>query len=132
MGSLAFLLLAVIPGLVLLWGGALLTGRWRTPGWFVATAAICAGAAAVTWFVGAFAGGLDVGEACQAAGAAYDDAYRSAHWREPSRLFPLHNRCNAGYDLVPAWVNPALVLLPLLAVASLVVAVRLATTRSRA
>ncbi|WP_326754579.1 hypothetical protein OIE73_25330 [Streptomyces hirsutus] len=25
------------------------------------------------------------------------------------RLFPLHNKCNAEYDLVPAWVNPAIV-----------------------
>ncbi|MEV0728257.1 hypothetical protein [Polymorphospora sp. NPDC050346] len=105
------------------WGGALLTDRWRTPGWFIATAGLCTVAAAVTWFVGVFSGSsLDPKESCRAAGATYDDAYRSLQWREHSRWFPLHNWCNADYDLVPVWVNPALVSLALLATVCLGVA----------
>ncbi|WP_199236051.1 hypothetical protein [Micromonospora sp. S4605] len=132
MGLIAYALCLAIPTLPVLWlwGRPLFTGRWTTPGWFIGTAGLCVGATAVTWFVGAFAGSsLDPEESCHAAGATYDSAYRSAHWQEPSRWFPLHNRCNASYDLVPAWVNPALVLLPLLAIGCLGVAVRLAVAR---
>jgi hypothetical protein len=75
------------------------------------------------WVVGAFAGGLDVGETCQLAGEPYDDAYRSAHWRERSEAFPLPNRCNAGHDLVPFWVNPLLVLLAVVALAGVALAI---------
>jgi hypothetical protein len=77
------------------------------------------------------AGSWDPGESCDAAGQRYDDAYRAAHWREPARWFPLHNRCNAGYDLVPAWVNPAVVVLTLLAAGCLGVAVWLVAARRR-
>ncbi len=47
-------------------------------------------------------------ETCERArgGAA---GYRAGHWREPGQIFPMHKRCNANYDLVPGWVNPALV-----------------------
>lgn len=64
----------------------------------------------ITFFIGAFAGGKDIDETCAAAGQPLDDAYRARHWQEPGQLFPMHNRCNAQYDLVPAWVNPALVI----------------------
>jgi hypothetical protein len=40
----------------------------------------------------------------------------------------MHNRCNADYDLVPGWVNPALVIFAVAAVACLVGAAA-ATTR---
>ncbi|MFC4021264.1 hypothetical protein ACFOW4_25425 [Micromonospora sp. GCM10011542] len=115
-----------------LWVRPLFSGRWKTPGWFIATAGLCVVAAAATWILGAFAGSsMDPEESCHMAGTAYDNAYRSAHWQEPSRWFPLHNRCNASYDLVPAWVNPALVLLPLLATTCLGVAVWLAVAHKR-
>jgi hypothetical protein len=39
--------------------------------------------------------------------------------------------CHAGYDLVPGWVNPTLVVLPVLAVVCLVYAVRLVRLRTR-
>ncbi|MFF0466162.1 hypothetical protein ACFYPX_01775 [Micromonospora zamorensis] len=113
-----------------LWGRPLLTGRWKTPGWFVATAGLSICATAGTWFVGAFAGSsMSSEESCQQAGVTYDSAYRAVHWRESSRWFPLHDRCNATHDLVPAWVNPALVLLSLLAVTCIGVAVGLAVVR---
>ncbi len=127
-------LLVAVPGMLVLWLWArpLLSSRWTTPGWFVATAGLCVVAAAVTWFIGAFSGSsLDPEESCHAAGTTYDEAYRSAHWREPSRLFPLHNKCNAAYDLVPAWVNPALVLLLLAATTCVGVAVWLAVANKR-
>ncbi|MGW5214646.1 hypothetical protein ACWEQO_26540 [Streptomyces sp. NPDC004051] len=39
-------------------------------------------------------------------GQKYDDDYRIRHADEADRWFPLHNKCNAEFDLVPAWVNP--------------------------
>jgi hypothetical protein len=134
MGLIACSLVAAVPAVLVLWlwGRPLFDYRWRTPGWFIATAALCVVAAAVTWLIGAFAGSsMDPEESCHTAGTTYDEAYRSAHWREPSRWFPLHNKCNAGYDLVPVWVNPALVLLLLLATTSLGVAVWLAVAHRR-
>ncbi|MGW3783113.1 hypothetical protein ACWD5Z_00900 [Micromonospora chokoriensis] len=122
----------VVPALFVLWlwGRPLLTGRWKTPGWFVATAGLSIVATAVTWFVGAFAGSsMNSEESCRQAGVSYDSAYRAAHWRESSRWFPIHDRCNATHDLVPAWVNPALVLLSLLAVLCVGAAVWLAVVR---
>ncbi|MGW5561523.1 hypothetical protein ACWER9_30435 [Micromonospora sp. NPDC003944] len=120
-----------VPMFVLwLWIRPLLTGRWKTPGWFLATAGLAIVATAVTWFLGAFAGPfMSSEESCRQAGVSYDRDYRAVHWRESSRWFPLHDRCNATYDLVPAWVNPALVLLSLLAVLCIGVAVWLAVVR---
>ncbi|MDQ0580707.1 hypothetical protein [Streptomyces rishiriensis] len=94
----------------------------RTPlFWLLLSALSCAGMF-FTWIWGAFSGGLDVAETCTLIeGRPYDDGYRAEHWREPSQVFPLHNKCNASYDLVPAWINPTLVLLALLAVGSLII-----------
>ena len=134
MGLIACSLVAATPTLLVLWlwGRSLFSGRWRTPGWFIGTAALCVTAAAVTWFVGAFAGAsLDPVEACHAAGTTYDAAYHSVHFRESSRWFPLHDKCNANYDLVPAWVNPTLVLLLLLTTTCLGAAIWLATANQR-
>ncbi|MFB7373173.1 hypothetical protein ACFC0D_25375 [Streptomyces sp. NPDC056222] len=78
--------------------------------WLLLTAVCCCGLFLI-FVMGASAGGLDVREACGLAGQDYDEAYRAEHWQEPSRLFPLHNKCNASFDLVPAWINPTLVCL---------------------
>ncbi|MDR6973565.1 hypothetical protein J2X68_000234 [Streptomyces sp. 3330] len=104
----------------------------RTPvHWLTLSALSCVGLF-LTWFWGAWSGGLDVAETCTLLkGQKFDDAYRTEHWREPSRLFPLHNKCNASYDLVPFWINPTLVLLALLAVGSLVAAVWTTVVRLR-
>jgi hypothetical protein len=75
-----------------------------------------------TAFVGGWAGGKDIEETCAAAGQSVDQRYRAEHWREPGRLFPMHNRCNADHDLVPGWVNPALVILTVTFVGCLVAA----------
>ncbi|MFB8773461.1 hypothetical protein [Streptomyces broussonetiae] len=105
--------------------------RWRRPGWWVFPAVVLVGVGCVTWFVGAFAGGLDVGEECARRGVRYDDDYRAEHWREPSQWFPLHNRCNADYDLVPAFVNPTLVVVAVLLVGCVVAAVVVAVAGRR-
>jgi len=68
----------------------------------------------VTYFVGIFAPGKDINETCAKAGQILDDGYRSQNWKEPGQLFPLHNKCNAYYDIIPAWVNPTLVTFALL------------------
>jgi hypothetical protein len=72
----------------------------------------------VVFIQGVAAGGLDVAEACElGAGQAYDHEYRSQNAHEQLQLFPLTTKCNADYDLVPAWTNPALAVLAILTVA---------------
>jgi hypothetical protein len=85
----------------------------------------------VAWLFGALSGGLDVQETCALRGQTYDHAYRAEHWSEPSQFFPLHNKCNAAYDLVPFWVNPTLVCLAVLAAGSLVMAITTAVRRAK-
>lgn len=98
----------------------------RKPVHWLALWALSGGALFLTWLWGVWSGGLDVAETCTLLkGQKYDDDYRRDHYREPSQIFPLHNKCNASYDLVPAWVNPTLVLLALVAVGSLVIGVNL-------
>lgn len=71
--------------------------------------------AAAVWMHGVWSGGLDVKEECELRGQAWDDEYRQLNLEESGRFFPLHDKCNADYDLVPFWINPAVVLLALLA-----------------
>lgn len=115
------------------WARALVRGRWRySPGWFAGTAVLLLLATGVTYLVGALAGAsLDPAEACAARGQIYDGAYITEHFDEQTRVFPLRNACNADYDLVPAWVNPALVVLPLPAVICLVFCGRLTVIHRR-
>lgn len=69
-----------------------------------------------TFIIGAFvAPGHQIDETCGKAGQLLDRNYRAQNWQEPSQFFPLHNKCNAGYDMVPAWINPALVFFAALA-----------------
>lgn len=97
-------------------------GSWRRPLWWarLASAALLAGFA--SWLRGAFSGGLDAGEWCRFVHHQYyDAAYAAAHAQENDTFFPLHNRCNASYDMVPGWVNPAVVTCAALAVAAVAV-----------
>ncbi|MCI0383744.1 hypothetical protein [Streptomyces sp. CNQ085] len=135
MGLLLVLLIFVVPagpGLWF-WGRSLAGGRWRrSAGWFAGTAVLLLLGTGITYLVGSMAGAsLDPEEACHAAGQTYDRAYRRAHFEENTQWFPLHDRCHADYDLVPGWVNPVLVVLPVLAVACLAYAVRLAVIHRR-
>ncbi|MEU4153554.1 hypothetical protein [Streptomyces sp. NPDC026659] len=126
------ILLLIGPG-VWRWARALADGRWRhSAAWFSGTAALLLMATGVTYLSGALAGAsLDPEEACHADGQTYDAAYRRAHLDAYTRWFPLHDKCNAGYDLVPGWVNPALVTLPVLAVACVAYGVWLGTAGRR-
>jgi hypothetical protein len=77
----------------------------------------------VVFFQGVAVGGLDVVEACELdAGQPYDHEYRSQHTHEQLQLFPLTTKCNAEYDLVPAWTNPALAVLAVLTASFLTMA----------
>lgn len=115
------------------WSRPLLSGTWRrSPAWFAWSAVLLLLGAGVSYLVGSLAGAsLDPEEACHGAGQTYDRAYRRAHFAEYTRWFPLHDRCHAGYDLVPAWVNPALVALPVLALLCLACAAGLGVGRRR-
>ncbi|GHA62883.1 hypothetical protein GCM10010330_14310 [Streptomyces tendae] len=74
---------------------------------------------AVACLTGILSGGLDVGEACvHGHGVRYDEAYRAAHAEEFDRWFRLRGKCNENFDLVPSWVNPAIVFFVLLVLGS--------------
>ncbi|EST39491.1 hypothetical protein N566_01700 [Streptomycetaceae bacterium MP113-05] len=49
----------------------------------------------------------------------YDGAFWKSHAEEFQSFFPLHDKCNDSYDLVPVWVNPSIVVLTVLVVISL-------------
>ncbi|WP_405686527.1 hypothetical protein [Streptomyces sp. NBC_00057] len=106
--------------------------EWRKPlRWLLLSVMPCFGLFC-TWFWGAFSGGLDARETCELLeGQTYDSAYREENWQEPSRLFPLHNKCNASYDLVPAWINPTIVCLAVATAGCLITAVVMTATHSR-
>ncbi|WP_350003993.1 hypothetical protein [Pseudarthrobacter sp. WHRI 8279] len=74
-------------------------------------------------FIGIFAGGLDDEESCEISRhQAYDREYRMTHPEHAGRtIFPLSNKCNADYDMVPFWMNPAVVGFALLAVGAFIV-----------
>lgn len=99
---------------------ALRAGDWRRPGWFGHAAWASFFLLVLVWLRGAMSGGLDMEETCRITHhQPYDDAYYDAHRRDYFRLFPLSNHCNADYDMVPSWVNPAVAVLSLLVLASL-------------
>ena len=88
--------------------------RVKPAGW-LALSVLSAFLLFVVFFIGVSVGGLDVGEACElGAGQTYDHEYRSQNAHEQLQLFPLTIKCNAEYDLVPPWTNPALAVLALL------------------
>lgn len=85
-------------------------GAWRRPMWWARLCSVTLFAGLVSWVWGIFSPGLDVEEECVLRHhQTFDDAYWDSHFREAQRFFPLHARCNAHYDLVPAWVNPTVV-----------------------
>jgi hypothetical protein len=134
MGFLLLLLFVVLAGFGLwFWCRPLAGGRWRhSAGWFAGTAVLLVLGTGVTYIIGSLAGAsLDPEESCHANGQTYDGAYRRANFGEYTQWFPLHDKCHATYDLVPPWVNPTLVVLPVLAAACLAYAVRLTVVRQR-
>ncbi len=95
-------------------------GSWQTPAWFGHAAWASFLLMVLAWLTGFFAGGLQWQKTCSyVLHQPYDDAYYSRHRADYLRLFPLSRHCNAGYDLVPGWVNPAVVVFLLLFLVSL-------------
>ncbi|MGW4163746.1 hypothetical protein [Streptomyces sp. NPDC004788] len=110
--------------------GGLRDGSWRRPRWWARALSVSLCAGLLAWARGLFAGGLDVRETCvHLRHENYDEAYRKVHAEEFSKLFPLHDKCNADYDLVPAWVNPTVVILAVVALVALAVLLRFAFAR---
>lgn len=111
-------------------------GAWARPRTWLSlgVAAVSAGVVgfAAAYLTGILSGGLDVEEACvHGHGVRYDDVYREAHAEEFSRWFPLHSKCNENFDLVPSWVNPAIVFFVLLAAAGVLCLAAAAVTALR-
>jgi hypothetical protein len=83
---------------------------WRRPMWWTRLCSVSLFAGLASWIRGVFSAGLDLRETCQ---YVHDERYDAAYWEsrtdEFRKLFPLHNNCNAHFDLVPGWVNPAIV-----------------------
>ncbi|WP_329409371.1 hypothetical protein OG802_10485 [Streptomyces sp. NBC_00704] len=106
--------------------------RQRPLRWLLFSTLSCA-ATLLTWLRGALAGGLDVGETCALyKGQPFDSDYRAGHLRESTQWFPLHNMCNASYDLVPAWINPTVAFLTLATAAGLLMTAWVTGARLRA
>jgi len=121
---LQFWPLLVVPvwSLVRLWSRAR-AGRWRRPGWFAQAGCTSFYLLTLAWMRGFLAGGLRTDKDCLVHQQPYDEAFREAHQVEQFRFFPLTNSCNATYDLVPVWVNPAVVVFGVLLLVSVVGAV---------
>ncbi|WP_051790139.1 hypothetical protein [Streptomyces sp. NRRL S-1022] len=97
--------------------------RWN-PGFWFGTSIVAGIVLVPTWLWGAFSGGLDVAETCELAeGQRFDASYRQELGPQPSGPFPLHNMCNASYDLVPGWVNPMVACLAVIVTGSLIATV---------
>ncbi|MEU1054505.1 hypothetical protein ABZ397_18430 [Streptomyces sp. NPDC005876] len=104
---------------------------WARPLWWLRCLSLSVFTGTAVWLFGAFSGGLDVEESCRLTHhQRYDPAYRSAHAEEFQRLFPLRNKCNASYDLVPSWVNPTVAACFVVAVLCIAMLVRLGLSRA--
>ncbi|WNF29524.1 hypothetical protein RI138_23370 [Streptomyces sp. C11-1] len=118
----AALVLSIPAGLLMLFRGV---GRqWhKRPIALVGAALTAGGFTAVVWGFGVFAGGLDVREACEFThNTNYDQAWRDRTGADGSSFFPLANACNEHVSLVPAWVNPTIIVLAVLSVSALALA----------
>ncbi|KOG59613.1 hypothetical protein ADK77_39425 [Streptomyces antibioticus] len=95
---------------------------WRRPLWWTRVCSVALFVGLTTWIWGVFRGGLDIRETCQfVRHEYYDRAYRDAHAAEFQSFFPLHNKCNAHFDLVPAWVNGSITVCVVIALAAVAV-----------
>ncbi|MER5555063.1 hypothetical protein ABT001_25895 [Streptomyces sp. NPDC002793] len=109
--------------------GLLMLRHGVGPRWYerltvlVGVALIAGGCTVAVWGFGVFAGGLDVRETCELNHHTdYDQAWRDRTGSDGTSYFPLANACNEHVSLVPAWVNPTIVVLAVLTVSALVLA----------
>jgi hypothetical protein len=105
--------------------------RWRPRHWLTLafTSFLATGYAFLT---GTAAAGLDISEKCELAGQLFNIRSASVQYRELQQLYPMHAWCNASYDLVPAWVNPAIAVFGIVTLAAVVGSVVSLADRSRA
>jgi hypothetical protein len=104
--------------------------QWRAVNWWGHVLSLSLFSTLAVWLYGLFSMGLNVREECQFVHhQPYDADYRDAHTAEYNKWFPLHRKCNASYDMVPAWVNPVVVLGVVVSLVSLAVLVRFAVAR---
>ncbi|MFI2780795.1 hypothetical protein [Streptomyces sp. ALB3] len=117
----AALVLAVLAGLTIGRRGVEQPPRWhKRPGALISAALIAGCLTVMVWGFGIFAGGLDTRETCELNHhTTYDQAWRDRTGADGTSLFPLADACNEHVSLVPAWVNPTIVLLAVLAVSAL-------------
>ncbi|MEU6536878.1 hypothetical protein [Streptomyces sp. NPDC047000] len=102
---------------------------WQRPLWWTRVGSVALFAGLTTWTWALFSTGLDVSDTCQFVHHEYyDSTYTGAHAAEFRKLFPLHNKCNAHFDLVPPWVNPFLVVCTVVVVAAVAVLLRFGIT----
>ncbi|WP_411089557.1 hypothetical protein [Streptomyces sp. 061-3] len=120
----AALVLAVLAGLLMLRRGVRQPPRWhKQPIALVSAALIAGGFTVMVWGFGVFAGGLDIRETCELTHhTTYDQAWRDRTGTDGTSYFPLANACNEHISLVPAWVNPTIVVLAVLTVSALALA----------
>ncbi|MET9918129.1 hypothetical protein ABZZ04_13690 [Streptomyces sp. NPDC006435] len=120
----AALVLTVLAGLLMQRRRAEQHSRWHErPLALIGAALTVGGFTVVVWVLGVFAGGLDVRETCELTHhTTYDQAWRDRTGADGTSYFPLANACNEQVDLVPAWVNPTIVVLVVLAVGALALA----------
>ena len=94
--------------------------QMNTPGFWLGPTVTSVFMLGMVFLSGISATGKDLYDTCLAAGQELDTEYRLQNPHEPAQFFPLHNKCNAGYDTVPGWVNPVLAFLAILTVVLLV------------
>lgn len=104
--------------------GGLRAGQW------MGLAVISFLAAGYAFLAGASAAGLDITEKCELAGVPFTVRPGSIQFRELQQVYPMHAWCNASYDLVPGWVNPALAFLTILTLTAVICSVVLSIKKS--
>ncbi|RJQ78451.1 hypothetical protein D5S17_12925 [Pseudonocardiaceae bacterium YIM PH 21723] len=98
------------------------------PGVWPAAAAGAGILLAFVYFSSIWVGGLDIAETCELRGESWDGIYHNQHERDGLLV---HQWCNQHYDLMPVWVNPALVILWVLAGFSVLMVLYTALVRAR-
>lgn len=127
MKALGLLTVVAVLGAWLVWNAwnvfRLVTGvrdsSWRGPMWWTRLCSVALFVGVAAGIRGLFATGLDTRKTCLFVHhERYDEAYRHSHAAVFSKIFPLHNMCNAHADLVPAWVNPTIAVCGVVALAA--------------
>lgn len=114
--ALVALVLAIPTGLLMLRRGVKQPQPWHQQFTALLGAALISGSlTVVVWGFGVFSGGLDVRETCELSlHTTYDQEWRETTGSDGKSFFPLANACNEHVSLLPAWVNPTIVVLAVL------------------